>query len=50
MASTKFSLLNNGIEELDHATLTQCSVKKGLQVFGREGAEAVLSEMRQLHD
>jgi len=49
-APTDFSLLNYGIEELEHTALTQYSVKKGLEVFGRDGAEAVLSEMRQLHD
>lgn len=44
------SLLNYAVEELEHTALTQCSVKKGLQVFNRDGAEAVLSKMRQLDD
>ena len=49
-APDDYSMLNYGIEELEHTALTQYSVKKGLQIFGRDGAEAVLSEMRQLHD
>jgi hypothetical protein len=30
--------------------MTQCSIKKGLEVFGDASKEAVLSEMKQLHD
>jgi hypothetical protein len=30
--------------------MTQCSIKNGLEVFGDAGEEAVLSEMKQLHD
>jgi hypothetical protein len=35
---------------LEHCAMTQCSIKKGLEVFGDAGEEAVLSEMKQLHD
>ena len=30
--------------------LTQYNVKKGLKIFGEAGAEAVVMEMKQLHD
>ena len=36
-----------GIEDV---LMTQYPVKKGLKVFGKRGAEAVVSEMKQLHD
>ena len=35
---------------LEHTVLTQHSIKKGLKVFGEKGAEAVVTEMTQLHD
>ncbi|CAB9513638.1 hypothetical protein SEMRO_603_G174000.1 [Seminavis robusta] len=35
---------------LEHVALTQYSINKGLKVFGNAGAEAVISEMKQLHD
>jgi hypothetical protein len=35
---------------LEHCAMTQCSIKKGSEVFGDAGKEAVLSEMKQLHD
>jgi hypothetical protein len=35
---------------LEHYAMTQYSIKKGLEVFGDAGKEAVLSEMKQLHD
>ena len=31
-------------------TLTQYSIKKGLELFGEAGAEAVIKELQQLHD
>ena len=34
--------------KLEHTALTQYSVKKGLKVFGNEGTQAVLDEMKQL--
>jgi len=49
-APNDYNMLNYEIEELEHTALTQYSVKKGLQIFGRDGAEAVLSEMQQLHE
>jgi hypothetical protein len=30
--------------------MTQYGVKKGLKIFGIDGAKAVISEMRQLED
>jgi hypothetical protein len=35
---------------LTETCMTQYSVKKGLKEFGEAGAEAVVAEMRQLHD
>ena len=35
---------------LKHTVLTQYTLKKGLQVFGPKGTEAVFAEMKQLHD
>ncbi len=35
---------------LEHTVLTQYSVKKGLRIFGEKGAEAVVKEMKQLHE
>ncbi|CAB9512358.1 hypothetical protein SEMRO_532_G161430.1 [Seminavis robusta] len=35
---------------LEHVAHTQYSVNKGLKVFGEPGAEAVIKEMKQLHD
>jgi hypothetical protein len=35
---------------LEHYAMTQYSIKKGSEVFGDAGKEAVLSEMKQLHD
>jgi hypothetical protein len=35
---------------LEHCAMTQCSIKKALEVFGDDGKEAALSEMKQLHD
>jgi hypothetical protein len=35
---------------LMNVTLTQYSVQQGLKMFGEAGAEAVLAEMKQLHD
>jgi hypothetical protein len=34
---------------LEHTVMTQHSVKKGLQVFGKAGIEAVLQEIKQIH-
>jgi hypothetical protein len=36
--------------QLKHVMMTQFSIKKGLKEFGEAGAEAVISEMQQLHD
>jgi hypothetical protein len=35
---------------LEHTVMTQYSVKKGLKIFGEAGVEAVVSELKQLHD
>jgi hypothetical protein len=36
--------------DLEHTALTQYNVKKGLKIFGKAGAKAVIEEMQQLHD
>jgi hypothetical protein len=36
--------------QLEEVMMTQHSIKKGLKVFGEAGADAVVSEMQQLHD
>ena len=36
-------------EVLRHTVLTQYTLKKGLQVFGPPGVEAVYKELQQLH-
>ena len=38
------------LASLKHTVLMQYTLKKGLQVFGPKGTEAVFSEMKQLHD
>jgi hypothetical protein len=35
---------------LEEVCMTQFGIRKGLQVFGLEGAKAVISEMKQLED
>ena len=35
---------------LEDVLMTQYPVKKGLKIFGKKGSDAVVSEMRQLHD
>ena len=37
-------------EVLRHTVLTQYTLKKGLQVFGPQGVEAVYKELQQLHE
>lgn len=41
-------MMHANLRELEHTALTQYTVKKGLQVFGEAGAEAVIKEMKQL--
>jgi hypothetical protein len=41
-------MLHANLRDLEHTALTQYSIKKGLKVFGEAGAEAVVSEMKQL--
>jgi hypothetical protein len=36
--------------QLESTVMTQHSIKKGLKIFGEDGAVAVISEMTQLHD
>ena len=35
---------------IENIVMTQHSIKKGLKLYGEAGAEAVVSEMQQLHD
>eukprot|EP00957_Ditylum_brightwellii_P196404 14964730-Ditylum_brightwellii.AAC.1 len=37
-------------DPVNHSILTQYHVSKGLKVFGDEGKNAVLNELKQLHD
>jgi hypothetical protein len=35
---------------LEHTVMTQYSMKKGIKLFGSDGVDAVLQELKQLHD
>jgi hypothetical protein len=35
---------------LEHATLAQFNLKRGLEMFGQAATDAVSKEMKQLHD
>eukprot|EP00957_Ditylum_brightwellii_P011334 857140-Ditylum_brightwellii.AAC.1 len=37
-------------EPVTHSIMTQYHVSKGLKIFGKEGTEAVINELQQLHD
>ena len=39
-----------GFSDLEHVALTQHNLKKGLQICGEAAADAVVKEMKQLHD
>jgi hypothetical protein len=39
-----------GFSDFEHLALTQYNLKQGLEIYGKAGADAVVSEMRQLHD
>jgi hypothetical protein len=39
-----------GFSDLEHVALTQYNVKRGLEKFGQAASDAVLKEMKQLHD
>jgi hypothetical protein len=39
-----------GFSELEHVALTQYNIKRGLKLYGQAASDAVLKEMRQLHD
>jgi hypothetical protein len=39
-----------GLSDLQHTALTQCNVKRGLEIYGQAASDAVLKEMKQLHD
>jgi len=41
---------NNKHTHLQHTTLTQYSVKRGLKEFGQDGADAIVKEMKQLDE
>ena len=49
-AALKPSDYNKAHANLQHTTLTQFSIKKGLEVFGTAGADAVVKEMEQLDE
>jgi len=44
-------LINADLQHpMNHISLTQYNVKKGLKLFGQDGVDAVLKEVQQLHD
>eukprot|EP00957_Ditylum_brightwellii_P074661 5674477-Ditylum_brightwellii.AAC.1 len=55
-AKTSLHHQNNEMKQMiendpvNHSILTQYHVSKGLKVFGDEGKNAVLNELKQLHD
>ena len=42
--------MNFGDPVMESAVLTQYSMTKGLKEFGEKGVEAVMKEIKQLHD
>jgi len=40
----------DGFSALEHVALTQYNLKQGLKIYGEAAAEAVIKEMKQLHD
>lgn len=44
------AILNPSLEPLLGVVLTQYGINKGLKIFGEKGDDAVLRELRQLHD
>jgi hypothetical protein len=40
----------DGFTELEHVALTQYNMKQGLELFGEAAVDAVVKEMKQLHD
>ena len=42
-------MLRSGLEDLEHTSLTQYPVNKGLQVLGEAGFKSVLQKIKQLH-
>ena len=45
--SEEMNFMNNNIVT---TTLTQYHVSKGLKIYGQDGIDAVLKEMKQIHD
>jgi hypothetical protein len=39
-----------GFSDLEHVALTQYNIKRGLERYGQAASDAVLKEMKQLHD
>jgi hypothetical protein len=39
-----------GFSDLEHVALTQYNVKRGLEIYGQAASDAVMKEMKQLHD
>jgi hypothetical protein len=40
----------DGFSDLEHLALTQYNLKQGIEIYGKAAADAVLSEMKHLHD
>ena len=48
---TTFSDVNTVVQlAADHLVLTQLGMKAGVCVWGQDGVEAIIKEMRQFHD
>jgi hypothetical protein len=49
--SSRLNVMYNAVEDpTDHTILSQYSMKKGLKVFSKRGANAMLTELQQLHN
>eukprot|EP00957_Ditylum_brightwellii_P195949 14929839-Ditylum_brightwellii.AAC.1 len=48
--NNKTAIHNLENDPINHTIMTQYHVSKGLKVFGKKRTEAVMSELKQLHD
>jgi hypothetical protein len=39
-----------GFSDLEHIALTQYNIKRGLKIYGQAASDAIMKEMKQLHD
>ena len=46
-----YTEVNNSIEHaINHIILTQVGMKKGIKLWGEQGVDAIITEMKQFHD